>query len=135
MTFTVQSILHPQPARFAERSKSSGNRRNIATVAAGMIRAKGSVIVKTKKEIKRWVTITIGLLVVTAFSSGCASIGARVDHRKSGLYPGVRNWPSMANDFGVVLGAVSWPFLLADPPLSIAVDTTVLPYDLCQPIK
>jgi uncharacterized protein YceK len=66
---------------------------------------------------------------------GCASIGARTGNGAPGVYPGVYPGPQtiiyeMQTPRGVAHNIMVWPCGIIDFPLSAALDTALLPWDL-----
>ena len=86
--------------------------------------------------------IIVAMLAIT--STGCSTIGTRMDHQPKGPYPAVRAWPAVSKealsapqDIGQVFsrfGPVALPFVIVDLPLAVAFDTAFLPADLVTAI-
>ena len=86
--------------------------------------------------------MTSALILILAVSmivsaNGCMSTFAREDKRVSGVYPGVRSWPSeMKSAFNPgedpldALKPLEVPFLVLDLPGTCVLDTILLPADL-----
>lgn len=95
-----------------------------------------------KDNIPRWIIVALSVTL----ASGCTSIRTRADLLRDDwqLYPGLRQGVA---DFGSALSGdlrkPAWlngvlaPLLLADLPVSAALDTLALPYDIyrvCYPV-
>src|SRR5438270_89364 len=66
---------------------------------------------------------------------GCASIGARTGNGAPGVYPGVYPGPQtiiyeMQTPRGAAHNMLVWPCGIIDFPLSAALDTALLPWDI-----
>jgi uncharacterized protein YceK len=89
--------------------------------------------------------LLFAVLTITVTVSGCSSLESHIEGKPKGPYPGVRVWPETSKEMLSVshdgtdlfthFGPVAFPFVLMDLPMSFAMDTFYVPFDIAKLVK